>query len=80
MSFDEMGVLLKAANEKEKREWEKNRLGWFYSLIAPGMSKAKKPTDLIKFDWEKDKKETKKTTKEQIDKRVTQVEKWLNNK
>jgi len=75
-----MGVLLKAANEKEKREWETNRIGWFYSLIAPGLSKAKKPTDLMIFDWEKNKKEVRKVSKEQIDKRAKKVEEWLNNR
>lgn len=78
MSFEEMGVLLKANREKERRVWERNRIGWFYSLIAPGFSKSKKPTDLIQFDWEKKEKKEKYISKEQVEKRVKQVEKWLN--
>ena len=85
MSFDEINSLLKANNEKEKRQWERDRINWFYTLIAPGLSKKREPTDLVMFEWEKEtkeriKKEPGKLTKEQIDKKTKEAEKWLNNR
>lgn len=78
MSFDEMASLLKADNEKQKRELERDRMQWFYSLVAPGFSKATKPTDLLVFDWEKaPKKQGRKLTKEELTEKETKAKKWL---
>lgn len=67
MSFDEMGSLLNAENEKTRRGFERDRMQWFYTLVAPGFSKAKEPRDVTTFDWEKPaKKESKKLNKNEF--------------
>jgi hypothetical protein len=78
MSFEEISVLLKAVNEKEKRQWERDRLQWFYSLIAPGLSKAKEPSDLVKFDWEIKKSQGRKISKDKARDIESKLEKIIN--
>jgi hypothetical protein len=80
MSFEEISALLKAVNEKEKRQWERDRIGWFYSLIAPGMSKTTKPEDICIFSWEKKEVKPRKLTKAQFEEKTKLAEKWLNNR
>jgi len=81
MSFEAMSRLLEAENERKKRELENDRIQWFYTLIAPGLSKVEKPQDIVTFDWEKkEKKHGKRLTKEQLKEQETKANKWLKNK
>jgi hypothetical protein len=79
MSFDEMSSLLNAENERLKGEFERDRIKWFYTVTATGLSRARKPSDLITFEWEKGKREIepKKMTKEQFNKKAKEAEKYL---
>jgi hypothetical protein len=53
MSFGEISALLNTIKEKEQEEWEKMRLQWFYTVASQPGSKLKRPSDLIRFSWEK---------------------------
>jgi len=39
--------------QKEKDNWERARMGWYYSLLPHG-GRGLKPTDLHRFPWEDD--------------------------
>jgi hypothetical protein len=80
MSFDEMESLLIADRDRSRRELERDRMNWFYTVIAPGMSKAKTPEDILKFDWEKKTVEPRKLNKDQFEKKSNEAEQWLNNR
>lgn len=80
MSFDEVAIFLKAHNDKKKEEWEKERWTWFYILLSKDAG-IKKPTDIMKFDWEKKpKKEGKKLTRDEIRKKEEKAKRWLGKK
>jgi hypothetical protein len=64
MSMDEIASLIKVYNEKEKKQWERDRLYWYYITIAPGLSKIHEPKGLITFDWETKKTAGKKISRE----------------
>ena len=77
MSFDAMSSLIKADNEKNKRVLEKERMGWFYTVVAQG-NKIKKPSDLITFEWEKKpKRQGKRMTKDELKNTERKAKKWL---
>jgi hypothetical protein len=80
ISFDEINALIDRDNKKVQNEWEKARIGWYYSLISAGLSKAQKPEDLMKFSWEDIKKEAKVLSKEEVENKTKQAEQWLNNR
>ena len=79
MSTDEMSSLLKVDNAKNREEWERIRMGWYYSIIAPGMSKVQSPEDLIKFSWEREDREIKgrKYSKEELRKKEDEALKFI---
>ena len=79
MSFDEVASIVKANNEKIRREFEKDRMQWFYTLLAPGLSKVSKPQDIVTFEWEKEQRPKKEYSKEQVEKNLKQAKKWLNS-
>lgn len=73
-----MGSLLRNENEKERKEWERSRLGWFFSMIAPGLSKIKEPSELMKFGWEAEAVKEKKISKEKAQDIGAKLEKMIN--
>lgn len=75
MSLDEVIALTKAS---DRRLYEKERLQCFFNLIAQG-AKVKKPTDVMLFEWEKKtKKEVKRLTKEELNKKAEDGKRLLN--
>ena len=78
MSFDEMDSLLKADREKTRRELERDRINWFYTVIAPGMSKAKTPEDIVKFEWESEGKVSRNISKDKAKDIGSKLEKLIN--
>lgn len=79
MSMDEVAQLLKASGDRDRRVWERERISWFYTLVAQsGTKEFKKPSDVFTFEWEKEpKKEPKKLTKEEVKQKVKEADKWL---
>ena len=57
MQFYEIPVLVKGLNNKHKESWEQTR---FISYITAQVNSTKqlKPTDILKFSWDEDTKET----------------------
>lgn len=84
MGPDETIAILEADEHRRRDEWERARLQCFYS-VAPYNEKIKQASDLFSFPWDsQEKKEPRKTakreTKEQIDRKIKQVERWLDKK
>jgi hypothetical protein len=79
MSIEEVASVLSANNKKKQEQLELNRMGWYYSLIAPGMSKVQEPKDLVVFEWEKAGKkiEGNKYSKEELKRKEEEAKRWL---
>lgn len=78
MSFDEMESILIADRERYKRDLERDRINWFFTVIAPGMSKAKEPSDIYTFEWEVEKSKGKKISKDRARDIGSKLEKQIN--
>jgi hypothetical protein len=80
MGADETIAILEADEYRRRDEWERTREQCFYS-VAPYNDKIKQASDLFKFPWDnKKKKKQENQTKEQVDRKIKQVKKWLDKK
>jgi len=78
MSFEEVAALLKADTERQRRVFERDRMQWFYTVVSQGSDKIKIPTDLVRFDWEKEEeKKPRKLTKKEFEAKAKEAEKYL---
>jgi hypothetical protein len=53
MSWFEVDAIMEKYNQDYKTEWEKTRWSAYITALSMGV-KLKKPSDLIKFDWERE--------------------------